>query len=212
MGHNIMTTALQKGHDVAFTYKNPDTDVERLLRDASQTAPDQQCRAYHLDVRNGEEVKQVAEQVEHDFEALDAVIYNSGINRDNLMFNMSDEEWSDVIQTNLTGAFYVMREFLPHFLALGRGTFISISSISKEGASGQANYSASKAGLIGLSGTLAKEYGAKGITSNVIAAGLFETDMTRASCTEEARATWLKYCPLKRIGRLRRRFPSWSCF
>jgi len=115
---------------------------------------------------------------------------------------MSNDDWHDVIQTNLTGTFYVMREFLPLFLANKKGRFVNLSSIAKEGIAGQANYSASKAGLVGLSGTIAKEYGSKGITSNVVVPGVFETDMTAQSLSDDLRKFWLLHCPLKRMGRL----------
>jgi len=115
---------------------------------------------------------------------------------------MSDEEWQSVIETNLNGAFYVCRQFLPTFLANRFGRIILISSLGATGVSGQANYCASKAGLLGLSVTLAKEYGKKGITSNVISPGFFETDMTREGMSAQNREFWLKYCPLGRLGEL----------
>jgi len=116
--------------------------------------------------------------------------------------SMSDEEWRTVIDTNLTGAFYVCRQFLPTFLGGGFGRIILISSIGAHGVSGQANYAASKAGLLGLSAALAKEYGRKGITSNVVVAGFFDTDMTREGMSEANRSFWLKYCPVGRVGEL----------
>jgi NAD(P)-dependent dehydrogenase (short-subunit alcohol dehydrogenase family) len=113
---------------------------------------------------------------------------------------MSDEEWDTVIGTNLTGAFYTARHFLPSMVGNRFGRFIFMSSVGAYGVSGQANYAASKAGLIGLSSSIAKEYGRKGITSNCIVAGFFETDMTREGMSEANRAFWLQYCPQGRIG------------
>jgi NAD(P)-dependent dehydrogenase (short-subunit alcohol dehydrogenase family) len=95
-----------------------------------------------------------------------------------------------------------MREFLSLFLANKKGRFVTLSSIAKDGIAGQANYGASKAGLVGLSGTIAKEYGKKGITSNVVVPGVFETDMTNRTLSEELKSFWLTHCPLKRMGRL----------
>jgi NAD(P)-dependent dehydrogenase (short-subunit alcohol dehydrogenase family) len=115
---------------------------------------------------------------------------------------MSDEDWRLVLDTNLSGSFFVARSFLPTFLAHGRGRFIFISSIAAGGLSGQANYAASKAGLSGLSGALAKEYGRKGITSNVIVPGFFETDMTRETMSAQQKSFWLQFCPLGRMGHL----------
>lgn len=202
IGRNIAMTALERGHDVAFTYQNPETDVDALLREAAERAPGRICKAYHLDVRNADQVAEVAEAVAFDFETVDAVVNNAGINRNGLAFSMSNDDWHDVIQTNLSGSFYVIREFLPLFLANKKGRFINLSSIAKGGVVGQANYSASKAGLVGLSGTIAKEYGPKGITSNVVVPGVFETDMTAQSLSDDLRNFWLLHCPLRRTGRL----------
>jgi NAD(P)-dependent dehydrogenase (short-subunit alcohol dehydrogenase family) len=114
---------------------------------------------------------------------------------------MPDEDWQAVIDTNLSGAFYVARHFLPALF--GGGRIVFVSSISRLGTSGQANYAASKAGLIGLSGTLAKEYGRKGVTSNVIVPGVFDTDLTRGALSDELRDFWRRYCPSPRGGDLR---------
>ena len=202
IGHNIVLTALKKGHDVAFTYQNPNTDPEMLLNEAKKIAPDAVCKAYRMDVGISGEVNAVADRVCDDFETIDAVVNNAGINKNNLVFNMSDKEWADVIAVNLAGPFYVMRAFLPHFLSNRKGRFVAISSIAKDGMAGQANYSASKAGLMGLSGAVAKEYGQKGITSNVVAPGFFDTDMTQQTMQEEMKEFWRLHCPLKRMGHL----------
>lgn len=202
IGNNIMMTAIEAGYDVAFTYHNPETDVEAIVEKIKTIAPDRICKGYQLDVSQSDMVEDVVNEAIDDFDEIDAVVNNAGINRNNLVFNMSDEEWRDVIDTNLSGSFYVMRQFLPHFLALKKGRFISISSIAKDGISGQANYGASKAGLVGLSGSIAKEYGQKGITSNVVVPGLFETDMTSQTLSDALRGFWLEHCPLKRMGRL----------
>lgn len=200
IGWNIVITALKKGHDVAFTYCNNNTDIDALLKKAKQLAPEAMCRGYQLDVVNHKQVTEVIDQVLSDFDDIDAVVNNAGITKDNLVFNMSNQEWHDVINVNLTGSFYVIREFLPVFLAKKKGRFIGITSIAKDGISGQANYSASKAGLTGLSQSIAKEYGVKGITSNLISPGLFATDMTKKS--EQLGKFWMQHCPLKRLGKL----------
>ena len=160
------------------------------------------CKGYQLNTRYADKVSDVVDAVLDDFDSIDTVINNAGINRNNLTFSMTDEEWDDVIGTNLSGTFYVIRAFLPTFLANRKGRFVNISSIAKDGLSGQANYAASKAGLIGLSRTIAKEYGQKGITSNVIATGMFETDMVKENLSDELRGFWIKHCPAKRLGHL----------
>ena len=203
IGHNIAIAAFKKGYDVAFTYRNPNTDVPALLQKFKEIAPHRLCKGYQLDVSKPEQVAKVVEQVAKDFDdEIDAVVNNAGVNRNNLLFNMSDEEWHEVINTNLSGAFYVAREILPVFLAQRKGRFIHISSIAKDGISGQANYSASKAGLIGLSGAIAKEYGQKGITSNVVVPGFYDTDMTRTTMSDDLKGFWMQHCPIKRMGTL----------
>jgi NAD(P)-dependent dehydrogenase (short-subunit alcohol dehydrogenase family) len=131
---------------------------------------------------------------------MDVVVPNAGVNMNNLAANMSDEEWHTVLATNLTGAFYVVRHFLPTMVGNRFGRIVFMSSLGAGGVSGQANYSASKAGLLGLSSALAKEYGRKGITSNAILAGFFDTDMTREYMSASNRSFWLQYCPQGRIG------------
>ena len=133
---------------------------------------------------------------------IDAVVCNAGINKNHLAFSMSNDEWQEVLDTNLTGTFYVIRQSLPTFLSKKKGRFVLVSSIAKDGVSGQANYSASKAGLLGLSATVAKEYGAKGINSNVVVPGFFETDMTAQTMSDALKDFWNRFCPLKRMGRL----------
>ncbi len=202
IGYKTMMMALEKGHDVAFTYNNPDTDVAKIIAEAKKIAPNQLCKGYQLNIRYNEQVVNVVDAVLDDFDSIDTVINNAGMNRNNLAFSMSDEEWTEVIDTNLSGTFYVIRAFLPVFLSNRKGHFVNISSIAKDGLSGQANYAASKAGLIGLSGTIAKEYGQKGITSNVVAPGMFETDMTKESLSDSLRNFWVQHCPVKRLGHL----------
>ena len=202
IGHHLMTTALSKGHEVAFTYCNPNTDVEDLLKQAREIASEKHCKGYQLDVQDSAQVVKVADQVADDFGTLDVIVNNAGINDDGMIFNMSDDQWHTVLNTNLTGSFYVIRQFLPVLLANQGGRFIHLSSIAKEGIAGQANYSASKAGLVGLSNTVAKEYGAKGITSNVVVPGVFDTDMTRQTLSDDLKGFWLQHCPARRMGRL----------
>jgi NAD(P)-dependent dehydrogenase (short-subunit alcohol dehydrogenase family) len=198
IGAAIVREIARAGHDVAFTYLRDEAAAIEVARSCEP----QTVRAYRLDVRRSAEVEAVAERVLADLDGIDVVVANAGINRHNLVVSMSDEEWRDVLDTNLTGAFFVCRQFLPTFLAQRFGRFILIGSLGTTGVSGQANYCASKAGLLGLSTTLAKEYGKKGITSNVISPGFFETDLTRATMSEQNRTFWIKHCPLGRLGEL----------
>lgn len=202
IGKSVVLRAVQEGWDVAFTYKSSKAAADETVRSAAQIAPDRVCMAYQLDVRNANDVEHVVDRAADDLGTIDSVVCNAGIVKDNLAFSMSNEEWQEVIDTNLTGAFYTIRQTLPIFLANKRGKFVLVSSIAKDGQAGQANYSASKAGMVGLSAAIAKEYGAKGVTSNVVAPGLFETDMIVDTVSDAAKEFWIQHCPLRRIGSL----------
>lgn len=195
IGAAIVEEAVAQGHQVAFTYVH---EEERAISLAKRTG----ARPHRLDVRDSNAVEQVGDRVLDDLGSVDVVVSNAGINRNNLAVSMSDEEWREVLDTNLTGAFFVSRYFLTAMIAQRFGRMIFVSSLATTGVSGQANYAASKAGLLGLSATLAKEYGRKGITSNVISPGFFETDMTRAGMSDANRAFWIKHNPLGRLGEL----------
>ena len=202
IGRTLVLKALEDGWDVAFTYNNNKIEAESTLESAIKLYPNRRCNAYKLDVRKSDEMEDVMEQVLSDMGSLDAVVCNAGINSNNLACSMSNEEWQDVIDTNLTGSFYTIRQALPFFLSNKKGKFVLISSIAKDGISGQANYSASKAGLVGLSAVIAKEYGSKGIRSNVVVPGFFDTDMTAHTMSKELKEFWISFCPMKRMGTL----------
>jgi len=200
IGAAIVLQAVREGHDVALTYLRNAAGAEAVTAQARALRQDVRCRAYQLDVGDSAAVDAVVEQALQDFETVDVLVSNAGINVANLAVSMTDEEWEAVLRTNLTGAFYVSRQLLPAFLANRFGRIIFISSLAHAGISGQANYCASKAGLLGLSGALAKEYGRKGITSNVIVPGFIETDMTREGMSDRHQEFWMKYCPQGRMG------------
>jgi NAD(P)-dependent dehydrogenase (short-subunit alcohol dehydrogenase family) len=202
LGRAIVLHAVATGHGVAFTYRERKDQAAEVVAEARRLNGGC-CRAYQLDVRDSTAVERVGDQVLDDFDAVQAVVCNAGITRDGMAATMPDEDWQAVIDTNLTGAFYVARHFLPALIGGGGGRIVFVSSISRNGTSGQVNYAASKAGLIGLSGTLAKEYGRKGITSNVIVPGVFDTDLTRSALSDELRDFWHRFCPSPRAGDLR---------
>lgn len=200
IGAGIVRQAVREGHDVAFTYRSDESSAARVIAECAALDPGRRVRAHQLDVTDSAAVERVGDAVLDEFDSVDVVVPNAGVNLNNLVVSMSDEEWHTVIQTNLTGAFYVVRQFLPTMLGTGFGRIIFMSSLGAGGVSGQANYSASKAGLLGLSSALAKEYGRKGITSNVLMPGFFETDMTREGMSASNREFWLKYCPQGRVA------------
>jgi NAD(P)-dependent dehydrogenase (short-subunit alcohol dehydrogenase family) len=202
IGEAIVLEALRRGHDVAFTYRASAEAAQRVLARASDLAPERTCRAYPLEVRDPEAVEATADRVLAELGRVDVVVNNAGMNINGLAASLDVDEWREVIDTNLSGAFYVCRAFLPSMMRGGFGRLIHVSSLGRGGVSGQVAYAASKAGLLGLSSTLAKEYGRRGITSNVVAPGFFETDMTREGMSESNREFWLKYCPVGRLGEL----------
>ena len=201
IGASIVREAARAGHGVAFTYlSRADDAAEVECRVRSEASG--QVQAYQMNVADSAMVERVGDQILEDFGSIDVVVSNAGINRPNLLVHMTDEEWNEVVSTNLTGAFYVARHFLPVMVGQRFGRFILISSLAHRGITGQANYCASKAGLHGLAWGIAKEYGRRGITANVIVPGVFETDMTRSSLSTSNREFWVKYCPLGRLGQL----------
>ena len=132
--------------------------------------------------------------------AVTILVNNAGITRDNLLMRMKDEEWEAIIQTNLTSVFHMSKAVLRGMMKARRGRIISVSSVvAAMGNSGQTNYSAAKAGLIGFSKALAREVGSRGITVNVVSPGFIETEMTQ-SLGEELRQSLIDKIPLNRLG------------
>lgn len=202
IGAAVVSAAAQAGHGVAFTYVAHADEAAAVERRARERHGAPCVRAYRMDVSRSDSVEEAGDSILDDFGRIDAIVSNAGINRPNLLVHMSDEDWHDVVSTNLTGAFYVARHFLPSMVAQRFGRLILISSLAHRGITGQANYCASKAGLHGLAWAIAKEYGRRGITANVVVPGVFDTDMTRHGLSTANRDFWLQYCPLGRLGTL----------
>jgi 3-oxoacyl-[acyl-carrier protein] reductase len=200
IGRSIVLGFVQDKVPVAFAYAGNEAAAKETLELCARADPSISVRAYKLDVRNPAEVEKIAEQAMEDLGRIGIVVNNAGIVRNNAAAMMTDEQWREVIDTDLSGPFYVIRGFLAHMMSGRWGRIINISSLAQEGSSGQANYAAAKAGLIGLTKTLAREYGPRGITSNVVTVGYVETDMTDAHMAEKLHEIWLEYCPIKRIG------------
>ena len=206
IGAGIVSYAARHGHSVAFTYvanvEAAETSKEAALAAAREAGHEQvEVRHYQLDVKDPAAVEAVGDKVLDDFETMEVIVNCAGVNRDNLVVSMNDEEWREVLATNLDGPFYVCRTFLQALMANRFGRIVNISSIQHKGGTGQANYAAAKAGLHGLTLTLAKEYGRRGITANVIVPGFFDTDMTRETMPQINKDYWKKYCPMPK-GRM----------
>lgn len=157
-------------------------------------------RFYAVDVADGEQVRAAVKAVHDDFGQIDFLVNNAGITRDQLMMRMDDENWRQVIGVNLEGAYNCIRACLRHMVRKKSGAIVSIGSIVGEtGNVGQANYAASKAGLIGLSRSVAKEVGSRGIRVNVVSPGFIKTEMTD-SLGDSVRREYVARIPLKREG------------
>jgi acetoacetyl-CoA reductase len=156
--------------------------------------------AVQADVSDPEEAQALVDKTIEEFNRIDVLVNNAGINIDRTLKKLSVEDWDKVIQVDLNSAFYTVHAALPHMMEQGGGKIINMSSfVGEAGNIGQANYSAAKAGLLGFTKTAAKELARSGITVNAICPGFIETDMV-ASIPEEARSKLLKTVPLGRFG------------
>jgi 3-oxoacyl-[acyl-carrier protein] reductase len=200
IGRSIVLGFVKDGIPTAFTYAGNEGASRETRELARGLNPAASVRAYRMDVRDAGEVERTAEQAIEDFGTVGIVVNNAGVVRNNAAAMMSDEQWREVIDTDLSGPFYVIRAFLAHLMGSRWGRIINISSLAQDGCSGQANYAAAKAGLVGLTKTLAREYGPRGITSNVVTVGYVETDMTDAHMAQKLHDIWMEYCPMKRVG------------
>jgi 3-oxoacyl-[acyl-carrier protein] reductase len=154
-----------------------------------------------MDLANADSIKEATGKVAKDFGRIDILVNNAGVAKDNLALRMKKDDWDLVIATNLTGAFLAIQQVLQGMMRERWGRIINISSVVGEmGNAGQANYAASKAGLIGLTKTLAQEMGSRNITVNAVAPGYIETDMT-SNLSAELKEKMLANIPLKRMGR-----------
>ena len=175
-------------------------EAKQTAEECKEINPKAIIKYYQLDVKDSKQVEKVSGQVINDMEFINVVVNNAGNLNDALIANMSDEQWFDVINTHLSGTFFVCREFVNEFLYNKGGKFINISSITYTGSSGQSNYSAAKAGIIGFSKALSKEYGGKNIYCNVIVPGYFDTELTRANASDKITNFFVDFSSLKRKG------------
>ncbi len=167
---------------------------------ADLTSKGRRVEAVSLDVTDRMAVEQLPAEIVARHGRLDIVVSNAGITRDQLLMRMKRDDWDAVIATNLTATFSLAQAAMRPMLKARRGRIIAISSVvGQMGNAGQTNYAASKAGLIGFARALAREVASRGITVNVVAPGMIDTDMTRA-ITERAAADWTAHIPLGRLG------------
>ena len=199
IGRGIVLKAIKKGYKVLFTYKSNTEKAEETCAQARAMHSDAQVHAYALDISQPAAVDSMIDRLVDEHVQIHALVNNAAIARDNAAVLMSNEEWDEVIHTNLGGAFYLARTLLMHFIPNHFGRIVNLTSPAAEGTTGQVNYAASKAGLMGLTYALAREYGPKNITTNAVMPGLVDTDMLSKHISMGAREMWNKYSPLRRM-------------
>ena len=198
IGKSICETFAQNGCNVAFTYNNSKESAENLAKELNGSGI--KAKAYKSDASSFDDATKLVEYVLNDFGKIDILVNNAGIKKDNLLMRMEKSDFDSVINTNLSSVFNLTKALIKTFLKQRNGSIINISSVvGVKGNAGQSNYSASKAGIIGFSKSIALELGSRNIRSNVIAPGFIETDMTD-SLSEDVINSWKESIPLKRGG------------
>ena len=183
------------GYDVVINYAGNVEAANKTVEELKALGSNSE--AYKFDVSNSEQVNAGIEEIFAKYGRIDVLVNNAGITRDGLFMRMSEENWNAVIDTNLSSAFYVSQPVVKIMMKQRSGAIVNMASVvGVSGNAGQANYSAAKAGLIGLTKTLAKELGSRGIRVNAVAPGFIATDMTKDLDTSK----FMDLIPLKRLG------------
>ncbi|MEW6730381.1 MAG: 3-oxoacyl-[acyl-carrier-protein] reductase [Acidobacteriota bacterium] len=200
IGRAIALELARRGCQLAFNYHKSTEAANALVKECESL--DRRALAYQTDAANFTAVQEMVKQIKSQLGRIDILVNNAGITNDKLIMRMKEDDWDNVISTNLKSAFNFSRAACAIMLKQEYGRILNISSISGVvGMAGQANYSASKAGLIGFTKALAKELGSRNITVNALAPGIIETDMT-AVLAEDYRKKLLDQIPLQRFGRV----------
>lgn len=199
IGEAIAIKFAENGGHVAFTYLSSDEKAkaleEKLLSFGGK------AKAYKSDAASYEESEKLVNEVIKDFGTIDILVNNAGISKDNLLLRMSQEQWDDVMQTNLKSVFNMTKQVIRPMMKARKGSIINMSSIiGMRGNAGQSSYAASKAGIIGFTKSIAAELGSRNIRCNAIAPGFVETDMTHYLKEGDAAKTFLEKIPLGRFG------------
>ena len=198
IGRAIALRFAQEGANVAITDIRITDEVEEFI--AQLNAMGVKAKAYTSNAADFDDAHKTVEAVAADFGAIDILVNNAGITRDGLLMRMTEEQWDMVINVNLKSAFNLTHAVTPIMMRQRSGSIINMASVvGVSGNAGQANYSASKAGMIGLAKSTAKELGSRGIRANAIAPGFIITDMTNA-LSEDVEKQWAAQIPLRRGG------------
>ncbi|HDD7280235.1 TPA: 3-oxoacyl-[acyl-carrier-protein] reductase [Staphylococcus aureus] len=198
IGRSIALQLAEEGYNVAVNYAGSKEKAEAVVEEIKAKGVD--SFAIQANVADADEVKAMIKEVVSQFGSLDVLVNNAGITRDNLLMRMKEQEWDDVIDTNLKGVFNCIQKATPQMLRQRSGAIINLSSVvGAVGNPGQANYVATKAGVIGLTKSAARELASRGITVNAVAPGFIVTDMTDA-LSDELKEQMLTQIPLARFG------------
>ena len=197
IGQAIATTLAQEGADIVVADLNANRCEETVTR-VQQLG--RKAMAVSVNVGDWDQVKGMIDQVQKEWERIDILVNNAGITRDGLLLRMKEEDWQAVLQVNLTGTFFCVKAVLPTMSRQRSGRIVNIASIvGAIGNIGQANYAASKAAVIGLTKTVAREYASRNITVNAVAPGFIDTAMTQ-DLSADTKEALLSQIPLKRLG------------
>ena len=198
IGKAIALKFASEGCNIAFTDLNIDDNALRTQSEIESFGV--KAKRYASNAANFDETHKVVEEISKEFGRIDILVNNAGITKDGLMMRMSEAQWDAVLTVNLKSAFNFIHAVTPIMMKQRTGSIINMSSVvGVSGNAGQCNYSASKAGMIGLAKSIAKEVGSRGIRANCIAPGFIITDMTNA-LSDEVKEQWAKQIPLRRGG------------
>ncbi|MEA2042270.1 MAG: 3-oxoacyl-[acyl-carrier-protein] reductase [Bacteroidota bacterium] len=198
IGKSIAEKFAEEGANIAITDLKTDEATDALVKELESKGI--KAKAYASDASNFESADKVVKEVQKEFGSIDVLVNNAGITRDTLLMRMSEEQWDMVLKVNLKSVFNMTKAVQRFMLKQRSGSIINMSSVvGVSGNAGQSNYSASKAGIIGFTKSVAKELGARNIRSNAVAPGFIVTEMT-GQLPEDVKKEWIKTIPLRRGG------------
>ncbi|NNE26110.1 MAG: 3-oxoacyl-[acyl-carrier-protein] reductase [Saprospiraceae bacterium] len=198
IGKAIVETFINEGANVAFTFRSSAASANEIM--SNLDVGEDRLKAYQSDASSFEASENLVKAVLEDFGQIDILINNAGITQDTLMLRMSEDQWDNVMEVNLKSVFNLTKHVLRPMLKNRGGSIINMSSVvGVFGNAGQANYAASKAGIIGFTKSIAKEVGSRGIRCNAIAPGFIETEMTD-ELDDKTKEAYINSIPLKRLG------------
>lgn len=198
IGKQIAITFAREGYDIAINYRKENEELENAKREIEEN--NVKCLTVQGDVSNFEDCERCVNEIIEEYGKIDVLVNNAGITKDTLLMRMKKEDFESVIDINLVGTFNVTKNVISHMMKARSGRIINISSVvGVSGNAGQTNYSASKAGIIGFTKSLAKEVGSRGILVNAVAPGFIETQMTDV-LKDEIKEEIAKSIPVKRMG------------